>query len=57
MTIHYQIKKKHIPLDKKGNTALERLQYILLFKELEFPLKDIRDILDSADFDQQKALE
>ena len=39
------------------DTALERLQYILLFKELEFPLKDIRDILDSADFDQQKALE
>ena len=39
------------------DTALERLQYILLFKELEFPLKDIRDILDSADFDQEKALE
>ena len=39
------------------DTALERLQYILLFKELEFPLKEIRDILDSADFDQEKALE
>ena len=39
------------------DTALERLQYILLFKELEFPLKDIRDILDSADFNQEKALE
>ena len=39
------------------DTALERLQYILLFKELEFSLKDIRDILDSADFDQEKALE
>lgn len=39
------------------DTALERLQYILLFKELEFPLKDIRDILNSPDFDQEKALE
>ena len=38
-------------------TALERLQHILLFKELEFPLKDIRDILDSPDFDRSKALE
>ncbi len=38
-------------------TALERLQHILLFKELEFPLKDIKDILDSPDFDRSKALE
>lgn len=38
------------------DTALERLQYILLFKELEFPLKDIRDILDSPAFDREKAL-
>lgn len=37
--------------------ALERLQYILLFKELEFSLKDIKEILDSPDFDQGKALE
>lgn len=39
------------------NTALERLQHILLFKELEFPLKDIREILDSPGFDRNKALE
>ncbi|MDY5022406.1 MAG: MerR family transcriptional regulator, partial [Blautia sp.] len=39
------------------DTALERLQYILLFKELEFSLKEIRDILDSPDFDRNKALE
>ena len=26
------------------DTALERLQFILLFKELEFPLKEIREI-------------
>ena len=37
--------------------ALERLQYILLFRELEFSLKDIKEILDSPDFDRSKALE
>ena len=31
------------------NTVLERLQHILLFKELEFSLKEIKDILDSTD--------
>ena len=37
--------------------ALERLQQILLFRELEFPLKDIKAILDSPDFDRNRALE
>ena len=37
--------------------ARERLQHILLFRELEFPLKDIKQILDSPDFDRSKALE
>ena len=37
--------------------ALERLQHILFFKELEFSLKDIKIILDSPDFDRSKALE
>ena len=36
---------------------LERLQCILLFRELEFPLKDIIAIMDSPDFDRSKALE
>lgn len=36
---------------------LERLQYILLFRELEFPLKDIKAIINSPDFDRSKALE
>lgn len=36
---------------------LERLQHILLFRELEFPLKDIRKIMESPDFDRGKALE
>ena len=37
--------------------ALERLQQIMLFRELEFPLKEIRRILESPDFDRKKALE
>lgn len=40
-----------------ADSALERLQHILLFKELEFSLKEIKDILDSPDFDRSKALE
>lgn len=36
---------------------LERLQHILLFKELEFPLKDIKAIINSPDFDKSKALD
>ena len=39
------------------DTDLERLQHILLFRELEFPLKDIKAILDSPGFDKDKALE
>lgn len=39
------------------DTDLERLQHILLFRELEFPLKDIKAILNSPDFDREKALE
>lgn len=39
------------------DAALERLQNILLYRELEFPLKEIRTILDSPDFDRNKALE
>ena len=39
------------------DTALERLQHILLFRELQFPLKDIKKILDSPDFDRNRALE
>lgn len=38
------------------DTALERLQQILLFRELEFPLKEIGNILDAPDFDRGKAL-
>ena len=37
--------------------ALETLQQILLFRELEFPLKDIGKLIGSPDFDRNKALE
>ena len=36
---------------------LETLQQILLFRELEFPLKEIRRILGSPDFDREKAID
>ncbi|MDE6208248.1 MAG: MerR family transcriptional regulator [Lachnospiraceae bacterium] len=39
------------------DTALEILQQILLFKELEFPLKEIKEIISGPDFNQDKALE
>ena len=37
--------------------ALERLQSILLLRELQFPLREIRDILDRPGFDRRQALE
>ena len=39
------------------DTAFERLQHILLFCELQFPLKEIKGILNSPQFDRNKALE
>ena len=39
------------------DAALERLQQILLFRELEFPLKEIKRILENPAFDRNKALE
>ena len=39
------------------DTALEKLQQILLFRELEFSLKEIKAIICSPDFDRNKALE
>ena len=40
-----------------GEAALLRLQQILLFRELEFPLKEIKEIMDRPEFDREKALE
>lgn len=39
------------------DTALEMLQQILLFRELEFPLKEIKQIVSEPDFDRNKVLE
>lgn len=38
------------------DTALSRLQNILLFRELQFPLKEIKAILDSPGFDPSEAI-
>ena len=40
-----------------GEAELERLQQVLLFRELEFPLKEIRDIVEAPDFDKARALD
>ncbi|MEZ4851342.1 MAG: MerR family transcriptional regulator [Bacteroidia bacterium] len=40
-----------------GEEELLRLQQILFFKELDFPLKEIVDLLDEPDFDMIGALE
>ena len=39
------------------DTALRRLQAILLFRELRFSLKEIGEILDAPNFDPMEALE
>lgn len=38
------------------DAALARLQTVLLFRQLQFPLKEIREILDSPGFDPSQAL-
>jgi len=38
------------------DAALERLQSILLFRELRFPLREIAQIMDSPDYDAREAL-
>ncbi len=39
------------------DVALERLQQIMLFRELEFSLKEIQMVLQSPDFDRDQALD
>lgn len=62
-TLQYYDKLGLLPAMRTGSgyrlyddAALERLQQILLFRELEFPLRDIRTILDNPNFDRRKAL-
>lgn len=40
-----------------SDADLERLQLIMLYKELGFTLKEINEILNSSDFDKQKVIE
>lgn len=40
-----------------GPAEVERLQQILLYRELELPLEEIRAILDAPNFDRQAALQ
>lgn len=40
-----------------GQNSLEKLQQILLFRQLEFPLKEIKSIIDSPGFDREEALD
>ncbi|WP_040229107.1 MerR family transcriptional regulator [Bhargavaea cecembensis] len=40
-----------------GEEDLDRLQQILFFRELGFPLEKIKEILDSPSFDRKEALE
>ena len=39
-----------------NNDDISRLYQILIFKELEFPLQEIKQILDDKDFDRREAL-
>ena len=38
------------------NRALERLQEIMFFKELEIPLEDIKKIMDNPNYDKEQVL-
>jgi DNA-binding transcriptional MerR regulator len=39
------------------NKELERLQQILFFREIGFSLQEIKEILESPEFDRKQALE
>lgn len=64
-TLHYYDKIGLLPPDAVseagyrlyGSPALARLGQILLFRALEFPLKEIKKILDAPAFDPSEALE
>lgn len=64
-TLHYYDQIGLLPPDRVsdagyrlyGQQSLERLQQILLFRQLEFPLKEIKDIVDSPDFNREEALD
>lgn len=48
-------------IDKNGyrkynDDSIRRLQQIMLYKEMDLPLKKIKDIIDHPSFDQKKAI-
>ena len=49
-------KRTHSNYRMYNNDDISRLYQILLFKELEFPLQEIKQILDDKDFDRREAL-
>ena len=63
-TLHYYDQKGLLPpaeISPSGyrlynEESLSRLRTILLFKELDFSLKEIKDILDNPSFDRREAL-
>ncbi len=63
-TLHYYdqigLLRPSVRTEKKyrlyGNDELLRLQQILFFRELDFPLKDILEMIDEPDYDLVKAL-
>ena len=40
-----------------NDSDIEKLQQILLYREMEFPLRMIKDILESPDYDRNRALD
>ena len=64
-TLHYYDRIGLLPataLTESGyrlydEAALERLQQILIYRELQFPLKEIGTILDAPNYERTKALE
>ena len=63
-TLHYYdqigLLRPSVRTEKKyrlyGNDELLRLQQILFFRELDFPLKDILEMMDEPNYDLVKAL-
>lgn len=63
-TLHYYDQKGLLPpaeISPSGyrlynEESLSRLRTILFFKELDFSLKEIKDILDNPSFDRREAL-
>ncbi|MCY3054869.1 MerR family transcriptional regulator [Aerococcus sp. CDC-944-U94] len=64
-TLHYYDKIKLLKPSKRSASGyrlysdedLKKIQYILLFKELEFSLKEIKKIINSENFDEDLVLD